>query len=153
MTVRAHRAEDHRQVQSGAARAVFGVSDGLTTSVSLILGVAGANSGSSFVHIACLFASAFSMAAGEYISMRAESELLNRELNIEEAALLADPDAEQQELAAIYRTRGLDQPLADQVAKALSRAASSGRRTDPAFGGLGVDPSTFVRRVSLRLGV
>src|SRR5438046_3263689 len=76
----------HRDVQGGAARAaVFGISDGLTTNVSLILGVAGAaaTTGASFVRlagVAGLVGGAFSMAAGEYISMRAQSELLEREL-------------------------------------------------------------------------
>src|SRR5213078_4710141 len=75
----------HRDVQGGAARAaVFGVSDGLTTNVSLILGVAGASAtaGASFVRlagVAGMVAGAFSMAAGEYVSMRAQSELLQRE--------------------------------------------------------------------------
>jgi VIT1/CCC1 family predicted Fe2+/Mn2+ transporter len=120
-----HRPEDHRQVQSGAARAaVFGVSDGLTTNVALILGVAGAHASSMFVRVAGLaglFAGAFSMAAGEYVSMRAQSELLSREIHLEEAAQQADPVSEQRELADIYRARGLDERLAQEVAAALMR--------------------------------
>jgi VIT1/CCC1 family predicted Fe2+/Mn2+ transporter len=120
-----HRPEDHRQVQSGAARAaVFGVSDGLTTNVALILGVAGAHASSMFVRVAGLaglFAGAFSMAAGEYVSMRAQSELLSREIHLEEVAQQADPVSEQRELADIYRARGFDERLAQEVAAALMR--------------------------------
>src|SRR5437763_5117756 len=82
----------HRDVQGGAVRAaVFGVSDGLTTNVSLILGVAGAASASgSFVRLAGvsgLIAGAFSMAAGEFVSMKAQRELLERELDVERRAI------------------------------------------------------------------
>ena len=77
----------HRDLQGGAARAaVFGISDGLLTNISLILGVAGANPLPSVVllaGLAGLVAGAFSMAAGEYVSMAAQSELLQRELEIE----------------------------------------------------------------------
>ena len=61
--------EEHRDISSGGARAaVFGVSDGLVTNVSLILGFAGAHPSASVVRlagIAGLVAGAFSMAAGE----------------------------------------------------------------------------------------
>src|SRR5438045_6941089 len=72
----------HRDVAGGAARAaVFGVSDGLVSNVSLILGVAGAVADSNpgivrLAGMAGLVAGAFSMAAGEYVSMRAQTELL-----------------------------------------------------------------------------
>ncbi len=106
----------HRDVQSGGARAaVFGVSDGLVTNVSLILGVAGAHSTGTFVRLAGLaglVAGAFSMAAGEYVSMQGQRELLQRELEVERQALRADPESERRELAAIYEGRGLDPALA-----------------------------------------
>src|SRR5579864_7328864 len=77
----------HRSILGGGARAaVFGVSDGLVTNVSLILGVAAAHPGGGFVRLtglAGLVAGAFSMAAGEYVSMEAQRELLQRELDIE----------------------------------------------------------------------
>src|ERR1700759_812007 len=75
----------HRNVQGGAGRAaVFGASDGLVSNVSLILGVAGGNPSASVVRLAGfagLIAGAASMAAGEYVSMRAQTELLQRELD------------------------------------------------------------------------
>ncbi|MHB8466950.1 MAG: VIT1/CCC1 transporter family protein, partial [Acidimicrobiales bacterium] len=101
----AHHA--HRDVTGGAARAaVFGVSDGLTTNVALILGVAGARPAAGVVRLAGLaglIGGAFSMAAGEWISMRAQAELIERELDVERRALTHTPDKERHELAAIYR--------------------------------------------------
>src|SRR5579872_6444150 len=76
--------EQHRNVTSGGIRAaVFGMSDGVVTNVSLILGFAGAHPAASVVRLAGLaglFAGAFSMAAGEYLSMSAQRELFEREL-------------------------------------------------------------------------
>jgi len=110
----------HRDVQSGGARAaVFGVSDGLVTNVSLILGVAGAQPGGGIVRLtglAGLVAGAFSMAAGEYVSMQAQRELLERELEVERQALRKAPMAEGDELAAIYAGRGIDPALARELA-------------------------------------
>jgi len=115
----------HRNIQGGIARAaIFGASDGLTTNISLVLGVAAANTGPGFVRLAGLaglLAGSFSMAAGEYVSMRAQAELFGRELKVEEAAIKADPDTEQRELAGIYRSRGLPPALADEVASQLMR--------------------------------
>jgi hypothetical protein len=76
----------HRSVGGGGARAaVFGVSDGLVTNVSLVLGLAGAHPIVGVVRLAGLaglIGGAFSMAAGEYVSMRAQRELLERELEL-----------------------------------------------------------------------
>ena len=110
----------HRDVQSGGARAaVFGVSDGLVTNLSLILGVAGAHPGGAIVRLtglAGLVAGAFSMAAGEYVSMQAQRELLQRELDVERQALDEAPKAEGDELTAIYAGRGIDPGLARELA-------------------------------------
>ena len=113
----------HRDVQGGAARAaVFGVSDGLVSNVALILGIAGASTDPTFVRVAGvsgLLAGAISMAAGEYVSLRAQAELVERELEIERRSIAENPEAETAELAAIYRERGLDPDHADQVAEGL----------------------------------
>ncbi len=115
----------HRNVQGGAARAaVFGVSDGLVTNVSLILGVAGAQPGPSYVRLAGisgLLAGAFSMAAGEYVSVSAQKELLARELEIERRALTTAPEAERDELAALYEQRGLPSELARDLARHMMK--------------------------------
>ena len=113
----------HRDVQGGAARAaVFGISDGLVSNVALILGIAGASTDPTFVRVAGvsgLLAGAISMAAGEYVSLRAQAELVERELEIERRSIADNPEAETAELAAIYRERGLDPDHADQVAEGL----------------------------------
>src|ERR1700758_2084761 len=96
----------HRNIQGGGARAaVLGAGDGLLTNVSLVLGVAAASPGPSTVRlagVAGLLAGAFSMAAGELVSVRAQQELAQRELQVERQELATEPEAEQRELAAMY---------------------------------------------------
>jgi VIT1/CCC1 family predicted Fe2+/Mn2+ transporter len=115
----------HRDLKGGGARAaVFGISDGLVSNVALILGVAGAHPSAGAVRlagVAGLIGGAFSMATGEYISMRAQSELMERELDVELRAILADPELERRELAAIYRDRGLDADLAEEMSVRMMR--------------------------------
>ena len=110
----------HRDVRGGAARAaVFGVSDGLVTNVSLILGVAGAHPAAGLVRLtglAGLVAGAFSMAAGELVSMQAQREMMERELAVERAALRSAPEWEAQELVNLYESRGLDPEMARDLA-------------------------------------
>ena len=118
----AHRyGEHHRDIQGGTARAaVFGISDGLVTNVSLILGMAGAAVEPEIVRVAGLaglLAGAFSMAAGEYISMTAQSELMQRELSRERREQRENPELEEEELASIYQSRGLDPESARNVAE------------------------------------
>lgn len=113
----------HRDVQGGAARAgVFGISDGLVSNVGLILGVAAANPEASTVILAGfagLLAGAVSMAAGEYVSVKAEAELVERELAIERASLAEDPEQEIEELASIYISRGVSPDRAREIAGAV----------------------------------
>jgi VIT1/CCC1 family predicted Fe2+/Mn2+ transporter len=112
--------EEHRNVTSGGARAaVFGMSDGLVTNVSLILGFAGAHPAASVVRLAGLaglVAGAFSMAAGEYVSMAAQRELFERELTIERRALLEAPEGETEELIEIFVRKGIAPELARRFA-------------------------------------
>ena len=115
----------HRDLQGGVARAaVFGVSDGLLTNISLILGVAGASPPPAVVllaGLAGLVAGAFSMAAGEFVSMSAQSELLQRELEVERRELERHPEAETRELAAVYKLRGVEEADARRMAEAIMR--------------------------------
>lgn len=111
----------HRGVQSGAnlRAAVFGVNDGLISNCSLILGVAGASSGSMVIllaGVAGLLAGAFSMAAGEYVSMRSQREMFEYQIGLERKELAQYPEEEAEELALIYTARGL--PRAEAVALA-----------------------------------
>ena len=102
-----HMVHRHRDVTGGTIRAaVFGVSDGLVSNVALILGVAAAASTRESVlvaGVAGLLAGAASMAAGEYVSMKAQAELVERELDIERKSIAKQPEMEARELAAIYR--------------------------------------------------
>ena len=136
----------HRDIRSGGARAaVFGVSDGLVTNVSLILGVAGAHSSGSFVRLAGLaglVAGAFSMGAGEYVSMQGQRELLQRELEVERQALRADPESERRELAAIYERRGLDPALARDLVEEVMADPELALETH-AREELGIDPGAL----------
>jgi VIT1/CCC1 family predicted Fe2+/Mn2+ transporter len=118
-----HSEHHHRDVQGGSARAaVFGVSDGLVSNMGLILGVAGADPAPAVVRLAGLaglISGAVSMAAGEYNSMRVQSELLERELAVEAVELRRRPELETAELATIYETRGLAPDQAREVAEAM----------------------------------
>ncbi len=107
--------------RSGTLRAViFGVSDGLVSNLSLVMGVAGASSGNpSFIllaGIAGLLAGAFSMAAGEYISMQSQRELFERQIALERAEMEAMPEEEEAELAASYRAKGFTPDEAGRIA-------------------------------------
>ena len=109
----------HRDLRGGGARAaVFGVSDGLVTNVSLVLGMAGANPGGSIVRlagVAGLIAGSFSMAAGEYLSMTAQRELMERELEVERRSLSHSPEGEAEELRGMYVRRGIDPAVASDM--------------------------------------
>lgn len=103
--------EDHRAVSGGLARAaVFGISDGLVSNVSLVLGFAGGGVAASVVRLGGLagaVAGAFSMAAGEWISVSAQNELVEREMAIERRELEKNPEKETLELAAFYEDHGM----------------------------------------------
>jgi vacuolar iron transporter family protein len=101
----------HRSVSGGLARAaVFGVNDGLVSNVSLILGFAASGVDSSVVRLAGLagaIAGGISMAAGEWISVSAQNELVERELAVERRELAGNAEAETDELAAMYEEHGI----------------------------------------------
>jgi len=105
---------------SGSLRAaVFGVNDGLVSNTSLVLGMAGASGDGRVIvatGIAGLLAGAFSMAAGEYISVRSQRELFEHQIGEEREELERYPEEEAEELALIYAARGV--PLED--ARALT---------------------------------
>jgi VIT1/CCC1 family predicted Fe2+/Mn2+ transporter len=133
----------HRDVRSGSARAaVLGAGDGLLTNVSLVLGVAGAQASAGTVRlagVAGLLAGAFSMAAGELVSVRAQKELALRELQVERQELAEEPEAELRELAAMYRARGVPPDDSVTVARILSANAQLALDTHARLE-LGIDP-------------
>lgn len=119
---------EHKDVSGGWLRpAVFGAMDGLVTNVSLIAGVGagvGASGGSPhfivLTGLAGLAAGAFSMATGEYVSVSSQNELIQAEVRKEEHELKHNPESERMELAASFRSQGVDADLADQVAEQIS---------------------------------
>lgn len=137
-------AEEHRQIESGWFRAaIFGVSDGLVTNSSLILGFAGANPGHGVVRLAGLaglVAGSFSMASGEYVSMRAHKEMLEYEIGVERKSLADFPEAEQDELRNVFLAQGIQPELAARLAVDLMHDPELALRTH-AREELGVDPS------------
>ena len=115
--------EIHRTHRIGWLRAaVLGANDGIVSTASLVLGVsaAGATSeGILIAGVAGLVAGAMSMAAGEYVSVSSQSDTERADLNREKRELASSPEHEQAELAAIYVKRGLEQELANEVARQL----------------------------------
>ena len=136
----------HRDISGGVARAaVFGASDGLVSNVSLILGVAGADPGASVVRLAGLaglIAGAVSMAAGEYGSMKAQQELLERELALERRELARNPHVETVELTQLYQSRGVDPDLARQMAEGVMSDPDTALKAH-AREELGIDPDAL----------
>lgn len=103
----------HRGVSGGGnlRAAVFGVNDGLISNASLILGVAGASSDTSLIlltGVAGLAAGAFSMAAGEYVSVRSQREMYEYQIGLEREELDQYPEEEAKELALVYVARGME---------------------------------------------
>jgi len=114
------RAERWHRGGAGTLRAVvFGASDGLVSNLSLIMGIAGATPDPKFIllsGIAGLLAGAFSMAAGEYISVQSQREVLHRQIALERAELAAIPEEEKEDLVGIYISKGIPEPDARRIA-------------------------------------
>lgn len=108
---------------SGSLRAaVLGVNDGLVSNFSLVMGVAGGTDNADFVLLAGtagLLAGAFSMAAGEYVSMRSQRDIYEHEIDKEEIELRDWPEEEQEELELIYRAKGLTDEEAKLIANRI----------------------------------
>jgi VIT1/CCC1 family predicted Fe2+/Mn2+ transporter len=119
----------HSDVTGGWLRpAVFGAMDGLVSNLALMAGVAGGaaalDSGTTPVvlaGLAGLAAGAFSMAAGEYISVTSQAELAEQEFTKERIELDRNPEGEASELADLWVARGVDRDLAEQLARQLGR--------------------------------
>ncbi|MHB1974289.1 MAG: VIT1/CCC1 transporter family protein [Acidimicrobiales bacterium] len=144
----------HRDVRGGSARAaVFGISDGLVSNASLVLGIDGAHPAAAVVRLAGLaglLGGALSMAAGEYVSMRAQAELFERELDVERSEIHRYPDGERRELALIYERRGVAHDVAEDLAAQMmatpDRALETHAREE-----LGIDPGELGSPVAAAL--
>lgn len=117
--------QDASSSKSGALRAaIFGMNDGLVSNLSLIFGVAGSGADRDVViiaGIAGLLAGAFSMAAGEYVSMKVQREVLERLIHKEAHEIATQPEEEELELAEIYQAKGISPTTAAMIASELMR--------------------------------
>ena len=129
--------------KSGALRAaIFGVNDGLVSNLSLIMGFAGAAVSNRVIllaGVAGLLAGAFSMAAGEYISMQNQRELFERLLHLEAHELATEPEEERRELEEIYERKGFPPHLAREVTEVVMKDPEMALETH-AREELGLDP-------------
>jgi VIT1/CCC1 family predicted Fe2+/Mn2+ transporter len=111
--------------KSGALRAaIFGMNDGLVSNLSLIFGVAGSGVAGKVVVIAGfagLLAGSFSMAAGEYVSMKVQREVFEQLIHKEAHEIATEPEEEQRELARIYERKGIDPDTAERISVALMK--------------------------------
>ncbi|TXM71205.1 VIT family protein [Methylobacterium sp. WL120] len=150
--MRAPHAENHLIDRIGWLRAaVLGANDGLVSTASLIVGVAASTASTGEILVAgCagLVAGAMSMAAGEYVSVSSQSDTERADLARETRELEQDPEAERDELAAIYVTRGLDRDLALKVAQQLMAKDALGAH---ARDELGISEFTTARPVQAAL--
>lgn len=114
----------HRNTGGGNAlrAAVLGASDGLTSNLSLVMGVAGADlSGHAILltGVAGLLAGALSMAIGEWLSVQSARELYAHQIDVERAELQDVPEEEREELILIYQAKGLQESEAKNLADRL----------------------------------
>jgi vacuolar iron transporter family protein len=125
-----HHRERHRADRSGWLRAaVLGANDGILSTASLLVGIAAAQASRNQLWVAGLaglVAGAMSMAAGEYVSVSSQRDTENADLDRERRELATDIEAERTELAAIYVGRGVEAPLARQVAEQLMQRDALG---------------------------
>jgi VIT1/CCC1 family predicted Fe2+/Mn2+ transporter len=133
----------HRDVSGGWLRpAVFGAMDGLVTNSSLIAGIGGGGGGHKTIvltGIAGLIAGAFSMATGEYISVKSQNELTLAEVELERKQHARDPGGKRRRLTDVFIDKGVSPNLAEAVVRQISadpdRAVATHVREE-----LGIDP-------------
>ena len=134
----------HLMSRGGTLRAaVFGVNDGLVSNFSLVMGFAGAEAGPEYIllaGVAGLLAGAFSMAAGEYVSIRAQRELFEQQIAMEKQELEMSPKEEEEELSLIYQAKGIPEEEANLLAHRIIQNPKTAIDT-LAREELGLDPS------------
>jgi vacuolar iron transporter family protein len=139
-----HYGHEHRDVSGGWLRpAVFGAMDGLVTNVSLIAGIGGGGGSQHAIlltGLAGLAAGAFSMAAGEFVSVSSQNELVEAEVDKERHELANNAAAEQIELVGMLRRRGISAATARQAAAEISAHPDKALAVH-AFEELGVNPA------------
>jgi vacuolar iron transporter family protein len=135
----------HRNTGGGNAlrAAVLGASDGLTSNMSLVMGVAGADLSGHTIFltgIAGLLAGALSMAIGEWLSVQSARELYSHQIDVEREELQNVPEEEREELTLIYQAKGINEADAQQLADRLLRDKDTALDT-LAREELGIDPN------------
>jgi VIT1/CCC1 family predicted Fe2+/Mn2+ transporter len=130
--------EEHYTNRSGWLRAaVLGANDGILSTTSLAIGIAAASTTREPIVLAALaglVAGALSMAAGEYVSVSSQSDIEIADLKREQKELLNMPEIELKELAKLYQQRGLDEQLANEVAKQLTEHDALGAHAKDELG-------------------
>jgi vacuolar iron transporter family protein len=120
----------HRAQRAGWLRAaVLGANDGIVSVASVAIGVIASGAPTTFVltaAAAAAVAGAMAMAAGEYVSVSSQRDTERADLDLEKEELREHPEAEKQELAAIYVNRGLTAELAGNVADSLTASDALG---------------------------
>ena len=136
----------HRHSYGGSLRAaVFGINDGLISNFGLVMGIAGTDAEPRFVLLAGtagLLAGAFSMAAGEFISVKSQRELYEQQLALEAQELESSPEEEQEELSLIYQAKGIPADQADELARQILSNPDTAIET-LAREELGLDPESL----------
>jgi len=129
---------------SGNIRAaVLGMNDGLVSNFSLVMGVSGGTDNTDFIllaGVAGLLAGAFSMAAGEYVSMRSQRDIYEHEIEKQRIEIRDWPDEEQATLDLIYQSKGLTEAEADLISRRVMADAETALDT-MAREDLGLDPN------------
>lgn len=119
---------------------VLGANDGIISTAGIVVGVAGASTTAAPVLIAgvaAMVAGALSMGGGEYVSVSTQSDAQAAAVAKERGELAAMPDVELEELAGMYRQRGLSHDLAHQVAVELTAGDALAAHVEIE---LGIDP-------------
>lgn len=131
--VRALATKSREQMSGGFRAAVFGANDGLVSNVALVLGVLGSGMSANAIlltGISGLLAGAFSMAAGEYISVRSQNELLDASTpHPKSHRLIGQVDVDENELALLFRARGMSEEQAEARAEEVFAAQATGADT------------------------
>lgn len=114
----------HSKIKSGSnlRAAIFGINDGLVSNASLVFAMVGAGSDNKTIIIAGisgLLAGSLSMATGEYISVKSQTELYENQIEIEAHELQEFPEEEAKELSLIYQAKGINKEIADSISKSL----------------------------------
>ena len=140
--------EKHRSGRAGWLRAaVLGADDGIVSISSLMIGVAASSASKEAILVAGaagLVAGAMSMAVGDYVSVSAQRDAEQADVEREKRELAGSPKAELNELALIYMKRGLDKPLATKVAEQLSAHDRLGAHLRDE---LGIDANALARPI------